>query len=501
MALRGGGSFWGAAAIALVGCGGPREQRAPARQNADPSLPSSVSVPAATSTHVPDAERLYVTTGSIDVLAGPTRSAASLGSVRAGGNVELDVPPIGRPDGECPQGWYAVAPRGFVCAREGTTRDAASSSVRLFGDYHLAARAALPASFGISAMTPVYLRIPTFDEQVRSEPGIEQHLHRLAALREQQDAARAAGEQMTADRDLYPVGVEVPDELRSGTLAPLAPRPLLAGSPVTGLLNPGAHVAWVGELDSERRTWLLTPDFLFVPRDKVKRAVVSGFHGTEISAGQGIAFVGQRPAHRFRKVADKRRFAATGEVWAPSTSIPLAEPATRWSDDKFLETTDPGVFLRTDEVIVVHPTPPARWALDPEGRFIEISAKTHVLLLHEGARISFATLVSVGSNGIPRGKFRIFSKHLTLAGPFDHPRKGATQAEVPEVMLVSDTPEAPPFPIFAAWWVTSWGTPNIGSGVAVAPLDARRVFDWVAPGLPEGWHSVRGDGTWVVVRD
>jgi hypothetical protein len=464
-----------------------------------PILPAmaSVSLQAPTSTPVEERTRLFVVTGSTEVRADASRSAALLGAVRAGGSVELRAPVIAtRTDRECPEGWFAVLPQGFVCGGKGTTRDKLAPAVRIFAEYHLAPHAALPASYGIAAMTPVYYRVPTFDEQVRCEPGIEQHLHKLAAARA---AGDASGGKDT--RDIYPVGLEVPDDLRAGSLAPFSPKPLLPDSPVTGLLNQGTRIAWVGELDAIDRTWLLTPDLLFVPRDKVNRAVVSGFHGVEVPSGQGIAFIGRRAARRYHK-GDKKKFVPAGESWAPGTAVSLAEPATRWSDEKFLETTDPGVFLRIDEAIVAHPTPAPRWALDPDSRWIEISAKTHMLMLHDGARVSFATLVSVGSHDTPRGKFRIFSKHLSFATPFDHPRAGGTKAEVPEVMLVSDTPDAPePFALFAAWWMSSWGAPIVGPGVALAPLDARRLFDWTTPALPEGWHSARGDGTWVIVRD
>jgi hypothetical protein len=493
------------AALMGVHCGS-REGGGPTRESSHPNAPdvASSSRPAVTTAPFVEPARLFVISGSADVLGASSKSAPVLGAVRAGGSVELRSPQVAtRADRDCPEGWFAVLPEGFVCAGKGTTRDTLAPAARIFSDYHLAAHAALPASYGIAAMTPVYMRVPTYDEQVRSEPGIEQHLHRLAALREQQAAARASGyaPEQPDDRDLYPARVEVPDDLRGGSLAPRTSKPLAPASPVTGLLNQGTPVAWVGELDAADRTWLLTPDLLFVPRDKVKRAVISGYHGVEVPSGQGIAFVGQRPARRYHKV-DRKKFVASSESWAPGTSVSLAEPATRWSDEKFLETTEPGVYLRIDEAIVAHPTPGPRWALDADSRFIEISAKTHLLMLHEGGRVTFATLVSVGSTGIPRGKFRVFSKHLSLATPFEHPRSGGTKAEVPEVLLAADTRDAlSPFALFAGWWMTSWGSPNAGVGVALAPLDARRLFDWAAPTLPEGWHSVRGDGTWVVVRD
>jgi hypothetical protein len=494
----------GLAAIFAMHCGS-RDTSAPARESSRSTASDvSSSRPAATTAPFVEPARLYVVSGAIDVLGSSSRSAPVLGSVRAGGSLELRSPPVAaRADRDCAEGWFAVMPEGFVCPRAGSTRDASAPAAKIFSEYHLASHAALPASYGIAAMTPVYLRVPTYDEQVRSEPGVEAHLHRLAALREQRAAARGPGDtpEGADDRDLYPTRVEVPDELGGGSLAPRNSKPLAPASPVTGLLNQGTHVAWVGELDAADRTWLLTPDLLFVPRDKVKRAVISGFHGVEIPSGQGIAFIGQRAARRYHKI-DRKKFVASAAVWAPGSSVALAEPATRWSDEKFLETTEPGEYLRVDEAIVAHPTPGPRWTLDANSRFIEISAKTHLLMLHEGGRVTFATLVSVGSFDVPRGKFRIFSKHLSLATPFEHPRANGTKAEVPEVLLVSDTQDAPmPFALFAGWWMTSWGTPNPGTGVALAPLDARRIFDWVTPALPEGWHSVRGDGTWVVVRD
>jgi hypothetical protein len=55
--------------------------------------------------------------------------------------------------------------------------------------------------------------------------------------------------------------------------------------------------------------------------------------------------------------------------------------------------------------------------------------------------------------------------------------------------------------LYAGVWQSRWGAPNGSPGIALAPLDARRIFDWVKPSLPEGWHSVSGEGTWIVLHD
>ena len=449
--------------------------------------------------------RLYVVAGIVDVVDKPSARAAILGTVRFGGSLELSAPaPVGS-DADCAGGWYAVLPRGFVCAGRGTTKDGFAPAAEVLKEYHLAEHAALPASYGTAVVTPVYLRLPTWEEQLRSEPGLEEHLHKRAALREAQGAARAWGDVSEGrDTDLYPAGSEVPDVLRAGTFAPLSPKPLVPNSPVMGFLGPGSRVAWVAEFDAIGRTWLITPDLVFVPRDKVKRGVVSGFHGTEVPAGKGIAFVGRRPAQRYRRDAENHKFVIERESFAPDTAVLLAEPESA-SDQKFLESTEPGVFVRADEVIVVNPTPPSRFGLNTDGaadaRWVEFNARTQVLVLRDGPRIIYATFASSGGD-TRRGKFRITSKHLTLDMRFERPRSAGSRAEVPEVMLLSESPSGiPASALYAGWWVNAWGSPNAGFGIAVSPFDARRLFDASSPALPEGWHSVRADGTWVVVHD
>jgi hypothetical protein len=84
--------------------------------------------------------------------------------------------------------------------------------------------------------------------------------------------------------------------------------------------------------------------------------------------------------------------------------------------------------------------------------------------------------------------------------PFERSRPG--KADTPDVLLASDSPNArTPIALYAAWWFYAWGAPNAAEGISLAPLDARRVFDWASPDLPEGRQSARGEGTWVIVHD
>ena len=296
----------------------------------------------------PEGRHFYVISGTVDVVAEASAKGAVLGTVRAGGAVLLRMPatPVWS-DSDCPQGWYAIAPRGFVCGSNRTTDDAHARAVEVLSEYKPAPNAALPASYGIAEVTPLYLRVPTWDEQLKSEPGLEEHLHKRAALREAHEAARSWGDVSEGqDSDLYPTGQDLAEDLKAGSFAPTPPRTIQANSPVTGFLGPGARVAWVGEFDAGGRTWLLTPELFFVPRDKVKRSVVSGFRGIEVPAGRGVAFVGHREAKRYRADADRRKFSASGETFPPETALLLADTAPPANGARFFETSEAGVFAR-----------------------------------------------------------------------------------------------------------------------------------------------------------
>jgi hypothetical protein len=61
------------------------------------------------------------------------------------------------------------------------------------------------------------------------------------------------------------------------------------------------------------------------------------------------------------------------------------------------------------------------------------------------------------------------------------------------------------YALHAAYWHDDFGRPRSHGCVNMSPVDARRVFMWTDPPLPDGWHGVKagktmGQGTWVRVR-
>ena len=48
-----------------------------------------------------------------------------------------------------------------------------------------------------------------------------------------------------------------------------------------------------------------------------------------------------------------------------------------------------------------------------------------------------------------------------------------------------------PHALHGAYWHDAWGEQKSGGCINLAPIDAKRVFDWSEPKLPEGWYGIR----------
>jgi hypothetical protein len=126
----------------------------------------------------PSGPRIHATEGIEFIRAKPAWDAPVIGTFRAGQSIALARPePAAGPGvARCAGGWYAVVPRGYVCA--GPRSTVADDDPRV-----AAAAAALPDPggvmpfhYGVSVGTPRYRRIPTPADQRRAEPGLDAHL-------------------------------------------------------------------------------------------------------------------------------------------------------------------------------------------------------------------------------------------------------------------------------------------------------------------------------------
>jgi lipoprotein-anchoring transpeptidase ErfK/SrfK len=145
--------------------------------------------------------------------------------------------------------------------------------------------------------------------------------------------------------------------------------------------------------------------------------------------------------------------------------------------------------------------PPA--AAGSSGKWVHIDLSEQLLVAYEGSRPVFAALVSSGKEGFatPAGEFRIVSKHVSATMDGITEADGAYSIEdVPWTMFFNSN-----FAIHGAFWHNRFGMTKSHGCVNMSPVDARWVFEWSEPSVPEGWHGALASdvqpGTPVIITE
>ncbi len=180
---------------------------------------------------------------------------------------------------------------------------------------------------------------------------------------------------------------------------------------------------------------------------------------------------------------------------SPSPSFPATSPST-----STLPSTS--LWISADSVNEVRllarpPTVPP----DIE-RWIDVDLGEQVLVLYEKDKPVFATLVSSGrAIPTPMGTYPVWAKvgAITMKNqPYED--KGYYVNKVPWSTFFQWHNA-----IHGAYWHDKFGVVKSHGCVNTAPLDARRVFEWVSPELPPGWTGLRPlellKSPYVVVRN
>jgi lipoprotein-anchoring transpeptidase ErfK/SrfK len=58
--------------------------------------------------------------------------------------------------------------------------------------------------------------------------------------------------------------------------------------------------------------------------------------------------------------------------------------------------------------------------------------------------------------------------------------------------------------LHGSFWHSSYGRPKSHGCINLAPADARRLFEWTDPKMPDGWHGIaandKNPGTLVIIE-
>ncbi len=536
----------------------------------DPADPAAATVASATledDKDVPEVKlsksaKLAAIAMQTNVYAKPNDTSRKLGYLRLGAVVTRSDKDYGT-DG-CPGGWYGVAPRGFVCTGKNATIEMDNPLIKA-ANVRPDTTKPMPYPYGfVRAVAPLYLRLPSKEEQMQTEFHLAEHLSWWGRKGHEENkvekGANDAARELLADAPAVPPSDTLGDGVLFGGRTDADPPPfwLETGQRkipnVSGFEVPQASIfanrvrrhtglAFIGAFQAPpefgSRRFAVTVDMRLLPIDKVKPEVASAFHGVELKDDLTLPVAFAKPCnpnakgtprpcvHTYRD--EDGTLKRTTDVLPTRQFLALTGIQRKTKGERFLQ-TKAGTWVRAKEVgVAVVPMEWPQAAIKGE-RWIDVSIEDQTLTLWEGKKPVFVTLVSTGQDGMedpkttrstPRGLFRIKSKHITTtmdsnersavsggAAPDAHAGESATgddkhagAFELRDVPYVQYFQDG--YALHSAYWHDHFGIPRSHGCINLAPIDALRVFRFTEPAVPEGWHGTnveQGKGTTVIVH-
>ncbi|HXS18463.1 MAG TPA: L,D-transpeptidase family protein, partial [Polyangiaceae bacterium] len=367
---------------------------------------------------------LWVTRASAAIYKNPSPNKnEKLGYVKRGGQVPILE---GKTDGpDCPRGFYQVASGGYICSHVGTTNQ--NDKDVKFRPNQPNTEQILPYLYVRNAHngTPLYKSIPSREQTYKYEPYLpgakDQAEKKKKAQEEDRKQMEKAGLSLGGapgtdskkplwerEDDLHQVTL---DELRSDSDDILAAR-----------MMKGFYVAVDKTFKWDGRTWYKTTKGLITPADRFWATDGSDFHGVDIDGkdiqlpvGWVVGVNKSAPSYdidlstnKVTPKGDKKRL----------EMVPLRYRYRKIGDTEYFQMAD-GSWIRDRFVRMT--TPGKRPAEVGEAeRWIDVDISEQTLVVFEGDRPIYATLISSGKeskvkdqdHGTPRGMWRVREKHL-----------------------------------------------------------------------------------------
>ncbi len=489
-------SGWALVIAMIGGCKGASPDVALSKKAvaSDDEAAANVPVPSA------DGPRLVALRPGIAVFDRASKSGQQLGALRLGGAVARAVEPY-KVTESCPGGWYPVRPRGLVCADETT------SLLPAFTLPAPDASQALPHRYArLRTGTPLYTRIPTPDEQLENEPDLEKT---LAKAKMDKPVTRAGSNDLPLDEHGNVDGLPVikvgapgvgPDGRRSDAsyfafpLQGMAPPPP-AGPVVSRPLRKGSGLAVIGTIPATgpngTRMFGVTVEGGYVPVDRLEPALGSTFAGVDLTKDKSlpVAFVLRHEVSPYEMKGGKAVRVEDEEI-DRRASLFLTGRFRTIDAIRYDEAEDGKWYRGKDLIKVVKRSKVPDFVTDGV-KWVDVSLALQTMTLYEGKKPVFTTLVSSGADvlGDPA------TSAATLQGTYKITRKALSQAldplEVQSAHEVLDAPwyleYAPGFAFVGSFWSDPFGEARGHHDIALSPVDARRLFQWAGPDVPEGW--------------
>ena len=320
---------------------------------------------------------------------------------------------------------------------------------------------------------------------------------------------------------------------------------LKGDGPVSRRMVKGFFLALDKDLASGGARWWKTQAGLLAPFERVmvfKQA--SDFHGLWLDENASGAAVAQasldgggaapdRPATSKKELPDlakpgsraqiaiivaykskkyvlstSRKAVTTGDTVARHSVVRLTGDSVTINGATY-EETDDGWWMKGSDAVKTNPGAAPKDLKDGE-KWVDVNVKAQTLVAYEGERPVFATAVSTGledkvdkdkDHHTPSGTFRIREKHIAATMDGDVASDGPYSIEdVPWIMYFNGS-----YALHGAFWHNQFGRTKSHGCVNLAPQDAKALFAWTEPHLPDGWHGVmsttEAPGTRIVVHE
>ncbi len=436
-----------------------------------------------------------------------------LGYLRRGTQVEVKPNIVKKAN--CPEGWYELPSGGYVCGKY-VTSDPNSKELAT-APHAPIAEGGLPYEYGLNLTngTPMYRRRPLKKERKDLEKGLA-----IGKTRKKEGAT-------SAEAPAPPAGsVDTPWYLKDHH----GQRPQVKiddirtneqGGLVVVRMVRGFYLALDRELSTgSGRFWRNTAGYL-APADHILvHKPTTEFEGVRIGAeGEKrhlpLGWVVSPRAHHYQvepgdpsRADEKNGRLKRGDPVSRFTIVQLTGKKVSIEERGYFETEE-GWWLRDIDAAITRPGPPPK-GLQPGEKWIDVNLSTQSLIAFEGDKPVYATIVSTGRHNDKdkakdhrtiQGEFRIREKHIAATMEDDGASDGPYSIQdVPWIMYFDGS-----YALHGAFWHSMFGRERSHGCVNMTPHDAKYVFGWSNPRLPEGWHGIRSSkenaGTRVIVHE
>ena len=438
-----------------------------------------------------DEKRVFALVRNVWIYGEPSRSSQWVGFLWFGGYAKIKDKTIRAQNG-C-QHWVALEPRGYVCVDdEKATLNRQHPTLVGLLPYAPQMASSWPHLYGDAREAYRYEQLPSEIRQRSKEWDFHIRRNQLEAH----------------NKD----GKELPENWLGVDNTPSAKTLLKLPNYNSSIqmdhdfLKNGSTLAWIDEVRHEDRSFYLSADLRYVPKDRIAPYEDILFHGLHLNEEINFPLAGVRKDNILRYKEVDGSLQALKEPLQRLSWLKLSGEEKTFSEEKYTQLQD-GTWVKAAELVIPKLNDECPWggkrtgpdALPiPRGRgtWLDVSIEEGWLIAYEMNQPVFVTLISPGRGGAAKPGADPLATSATPTGKFRINGKFASATMIsPGKVVHSDVPWALNFSglyaIHGAYWHNNWGNRQSGGCINASPLDAKWLFDFTEPRAPDGWHGTR----------